>query len=109
MDTDFDENPNDENAKLLTVNSESNLEKTSVANSEYSTRTSSLYCSSSSDESVTFDSKFVKTSTCAGDLAATWGGRKSQPELSRRRRTRSWSAGPTDESGNSEIRILRER
>lgn len=56
---------------------------------------------------IVFDSKMMKTSTQTGDLAATWGGRRSLPD-SGRRRTRSWSGGPPDDV-SSEIRILRER
>lgn len=62
---------------------------------------------SSSGETVTFDSKMVKTSTVVG-LTTTWGGRRSQPELGRMRRARSWSGGIQDDV-SSEIRILRER
>lgn len=63
---------------------------------------------SDSLETIVFDSKMMKTSTHSGDLAATWGGRRSQPDSGRLRRTRSWSAGPNDDV-SSEIRILRER
>lgn len=59
-------------------------------------------------ETIVFDNKMMKTSTQSGDLAATWGGRRSLPDSRRLRRTRSWSAGPPDDL-SSEIRILRER
>ncbi|XP_053601631.1 MFS-type transporter SLC18B1-like [Plodia interpunctella] len=65
---------------------------------------------SSGDKSVdiVFDSRMMKTSTQAEDLAATWGGRRSIPDSGRLRRVHSWSGGPPDD-GSSEIRILRER
>ncbi|CAH2068835.1 unnamed protein product, partial [Iphiclides podalirius] len=59
-------------------------------------------------ETIVFDSKLVKTSTHAEELAATWGGRCSLPDSGRMRRAHSWSGGPP-EDGTSEIRILRER
>ncbi|KOB73752.1 putative synaptic vesicular amine transporter [Operophtera brumata] len=59
-------------------------------------------------ETIVFDSKMMKTSTQSGDLAATWGGRRSLPDSGKLRRTRSWSAGLPDDA-SSEIRILRER
>lgn len=65
----------------------------------------------SSSDTIVFDSKLMKTSTHAEELAATWGGRGSLPDSGtsgRLRRARSWSGGPP-EDGNSEIRILRER
>lgn len=75
-------------------------------------RTSATRRNSSADrdslETIVFDSKMMKTSTQSGDLAATWGGRRSLPDSGRLRRTRSWSAGPPDDV-SSEIRILRER
>lgn len=61
----------------------------------------------SSEGTVCFDVNLIKTST-TGDFTATWGGRRSQPESGRLRRTRSWSGGPPDDV-SSEIRILRER
>lgn len=62
----------------------------------------------SSIETIVFDSKLMKTSTHAEDLAATWGGRCSLPDSGRLRRAHSWSGG-LPEDGTSEIRILRER
>lgn len=64
-----------------------------------------------SSDGIVFDPNLMKTSTAAGDLASTWGGRLSYPEsstLGRRRRARSWSGGHPDDV-SSEIRILRER
>ncbi|XP_072935829.1 MFS-type transporter SLC18B1-like [Epargyreus clarus] len=62
----------------------------------------------SSTETIVFDSKLMKTSTHAEELAATWGGRCSLPDSGRLRRVHSWSGGPPDDV-TSEIRILRER
>ncbi|CAK1548418.1 unnamed protein product [Leptosia nina] len=62
----------------------------------------------SSNETIMFDGKLMKTSTQADDLAATWGGRCSLPDSGRLRRTHSWSGEPPDD-GTSKIRILRER
>lgn len=62
----------------------------------------------SSEDTIVFDTKMMKTSTLAEDLAATWGGRRSAPDSGRLRRAQSWSGGPPDDV-SSEIRILRER
>lgn len=74
----------------------------------HSERTTARRDSRDSVETIVFDSKMMKTSTQSGDLAATWGGRRSLPDSGRLRRTRSWSAVPNDDV-SSEIRILRER
>ncbi|XP_059049174.1 MFS-type transporter SLC18B1-like [Achroia grisella] len=79
-------------------------------------RTSGLNSDSSDDcnsvrkESldIVFDSRMMKTSTKAGDLAATWGGRRSLADSGGLRRAQSWSGGAPDDV-SSEIRILRER
>ncbi|CAG4923954.1 unnamed protein product [Colias eurytheme] len=62
----------------------------------------------SSSDTIVFDTKLMKTSTQAEELAATWGGRCSLPDSSRLRRAHSWSGGPPDDVA-SKIRILRER
>ncbi|KAG6452681.1 hypothetical protein O3G_MSEX007737 [Manduca sexta] len=59
-------------------------------------------------DTIEFDGKMAKSSTQAGDLAETWGGRRSLPDSGRLRRVQSWSGGPPDDM-SSEIRILRER
>lgn len=60
-------------------------------------------------DTIEFDGKMAKSSTQEGDLAETWGGRRSLPDYSGRlRRAHSWSGGPPDDT-SSEIRILRER
>ncbi|GBP22931.1 MFS-type transporter SLC18B1 [Eumeta japonica] len=62
----------------------------------------------SSDETIVFDTDLVKCSTHVGELAATWGGRRTRSERGGRRRALSWSQSPHDDV-SSEIRILRER
>ncbi|XP_026763916.2 MFS-type transporter SLC18B1-like [Galleria mellonella] len=57
---------------------------------------------------IVFDSKMIKSSTRAEELAATWGGRRSLVDSGGLRRAHSWSGGPPDDI-SSEIRILRER
>lgn len=91
----------DENTQLL---SETDRERTT---SDLNLN-SVAACDTSSQDTIVFDSKMMKTSTHTEDLAATWGGRRSLPDSGRLRRVHSWSGGPPDDI-SSEIRILRER
>lgn len=93
----------DETSKLLDKCGGSDVSGTSRTNSGSESDGQVSY-----DSTIVFGSKMVKCSTMADELAATWGGRRSQADSGRLRRTQSWSGDPPDDV-SSEIRILRER
>ncbi|CAK1599987.1 unnamed protein product [Parnassius mnemosyne] len=97
---------NDKSLKLLPESNPGEV-RTSVDDNNSNSAGDAM---TSSIETIVFDSKLMKTSTHAEELAATWGGRCSLPDSGRLRRARahSWSGG-SPEDGTSEIRILRER